>query len=421
MSNQKMTNNVVHYQRPAWAVCPDYGSIFYRPIRNTVVHGGRSSGKTTTAVRDITLLLTQKPLRLICGRQFMSAINKSIKQVFVEAIKELQLNSFFKIMDTEIKAINGSQIDFMGFDRNEGNIKGLQSYDICLIDEAQDISRSVLDTLKPTIRKDGSRLIFLMNRRHTTDAVDVDYIQHANNNTQVHHVNYYKNPFFSKEAEIERLHCLKTQAGRYGHIWLGEHDYNANTRVFNNWTIKEFETDKQAMFRLGADWGYAIDPTCAVRCYINCKTLYIDYEAYKIGCEIVDIPDLFMAIPEANRWIMYADSARPETISHLNNNGFPKLMKASKGKGSVEEGIAWLQSYDIIVHPRCKHVIEELATYSYKVNRQTNEVLPILEDKNNHLIDSLRYATEALRKIFKNDNYDDYEYDDWRGAVNVGY
>lgn len=397
-----MNELIVNYQRPEWASCPEYGSIFYRPYRNTVVHGGRSSGKTTTAIRDIILLLTQQPLHVICGRQFMSAISKSIKKNIDFSINDLKLDSFFKVMDTEIRGINNSKIDFIGFDRNEGNIKGLESYDIALVDEAQDISRSVLDILKPTIRKKNSRLIFLMNRKHITDSVDVDYLQTSRDDTQIHYVNFDKNPFLSNEIELERLQCLKNQPSRYSHIWLGEHDYNADTLVFKNWTIKEFETSPESMFRLGADWGYSIDPTCAVRCYIMGKTLYIDYEAYKIGCEIVDIPDLFMTIPDSHRWTMCADSARPETISHLNKNGFPKIISASKGKGSIEEGIAWLQSYDIVVHPRCKHTIEELATYSYKVNRQTSEIMPILDDKNNHLIDSLRYATEALRKINKN-------------------
>jgi phage terminase large subunit len=93
-----------------------------------------------------------------------------------------------------------------------------------------------------------------------------------------------------------------------------------------------------------------------------------------------------------------ADSARPETISHMRQNGFPKIMSAVKGPKSVEEGIEWLKSYDIIVHPRCTHTIDELMLYSYKTDPSTNQVLPILEDKKNHVIDALRYACEAIRR-----------------------
>jgi phage terminase large subunit len=43
-------------------------------------------------------------------------------------------------------------------------------------------------------------------------------------------------------------------------------------------------------------------------------------------------------------------------------------------------------------------VIDELTLYSYKTDPITGQVLPILEDKNNHLIDALRYACEGVRK-----------------------
>ena len=75
-----------------------------------------------------------------------------------------------------------------------------------------------------------------------------------------------------------------------------------------------------------------------------------------------------------------------------------KVKASRKGTGSVEEGIEFLKGYDIIVHPRCKHVIDELSTYSYEIDTKTEEVLPRLEDKKNHTIDSLRYAVEGIRR-----------------------
>ena len=75
------------------------------------------------------------------------------------------------------------------------------------------------------------------------------------------------------------------------------------------------------------------------------------------------------------------------------------MRPAIKGQKSVEEGINFLQGYEIVVHPRCAHTIQELKTYKYKVDPLTNEVLPIIEDKNNHVIDSLRYACEGLRRV----------------------
>jgi phage terminase large subunit len=82
----------------------------------------------------------------------------------------------------------------------------------------------------------------------------------------------------------------------------------------------------------------------------------------------------------------------------MKRHGFPKIKEAIKGAGSVEDGIEFLKMFDIIVHPDCVHTADELRQYSFKTDRQTKEVLPILEDKHNHVIDALRYALESYRR-----------------------
>ena len=114
--------------------------------------------------------------------------------------------------------------------------------------------------------------------------------------------------------------------------------------------------------------------------------------------EVDFLPDLFRTVPDAERWPTIADSARPETISYMQRHGFPKMLAAIKGARSLEEGIAFLQGYDIVVHPRCTHTIDELTAYSYELDPLTQLVLPRLRDKDNHVIDSLRYACEGARR-----------------------
>ena len=57
-----------------------------------------------------------------------------------------------------------------------------------------------------------------------------------------------------------------------------------------------------------------------------------------------------------------------------------------------------MKSYDIVIHPRCKNTADEFACYSFKTDKLTNEILPDLEDKKNHVIDAARYALESLRR-----------------------
>lgn len=129
--------------------------------------------------------------------------------------------------------------------------------------------------------------------------------------------------------------------------------------------------------------------------------MYVDYEAYMVGCEIDMLPDLFDGVPESRKWFITADSARPETISYMKKHGYPKINAAIKGAKSLEEGVEFLKSFDIIVHPRCTHLIDELTMYSYEVDDLTGKVLPKLKDKDNHVIDALRYACEGVRRAVK--------------------
>ena len=155
---------------------------------------------------------------------------------------------------------------------------------------------------------------------------------------------------------------------------------NANAK--ENWSGPYF----------GADWGFSQDPTVLLKMWVFSSTLYLEYEAYKIGCEISDTADLFDSIPDSRRRRIYADNARPETISHVRAQGFD-VVACDKWSGSVEDGIAFLRSFDkIVIHTRCKHAITEARLYSYKTDRLTGDVLPDIVDKHNHCWDSARYG-----------------------------
>jgi phage terminase large subunit len=174
--------------------------------------------------------------------------------------------------------------------------------------------------------------------------------------------------------------------------------------VFRNWRVGdpgEFAPKLHATkFYFGADWGFSVDPTVLICCYIEGRTLYVWREVYKVGCEIDNTPALFDTLENgmARAWTITADSARPETISYMQRHGFPKIVGAKKGAGSVKEGVEFLKNYDIVVHPECIHTIDELTMYSYEMDDQTGLVLPYLADEDNNVIDSLRYSVEALRK-----------------------
>ncbi len=210
--------------------------------------------------------------------------------------------------------------------------------------------------------------------------------------------NYEDNPWFPEDLRKEMEWDRGRDPDKYQHVWRGGYGSRSSARVFKNWTIDEFEAPEGTIFYYGADWGFSVDPSTLVRCYLQGRKLFIDYEAYRVGVEIDHLGDLFATVPGSREWPIRADSARPETISYMQRNGFPRMTAATKGPNSVKEGVIFLQGYDIVVHARCVHTIGELTDYAYVVDPKTEVVTPLLADKKNHIIDPLRYATEGLRK-----------------------
>lgn len=370
------------------------------PARYKGAFGGRGSGKSHFMAESVLEASLMARTDIVCVREVQKSLDQSVKKLLELKIEALGVGPRFNVLRTHIESDLGGRIIFQGLqDHTAESIKSLEGYRIAWVEEAQSLSKRSLELLRPTMRADDSELWFSWNPNFSTDPVDV-LLRGSNPppGTIVVEANYRDNPWLPDVLRAEIDYDLKRDPEKFAHVWLGGYQQNSEKRVFKNWTVEEFERPAGTVFRLGADWGFAIDPSCLVRCSIEGKRLYVDYEAYMIGCEITQLPDLFDRVPDAREWFITADSARPETISHMQKHGYPRMNAAVKGAKSVEEGIAFLQSFDIVVHPRCQHVIDELTLYSYKQDSLTGTVLPILEDKNNHMIDSLRYACEGARK-----------------------
>jgi phage terminase large subunit len=365
--------------------------------------GGRGSGKSHFFAEMLIERCLQRKTDAVCVREVQKSLAQSVKKLLEAKIEKLGVGQYFDIKMDRINGPHGGVIVFQGMQNHTAEtIKSLEGFDIAWVEEAQSLSQRSLDLLRPTIRKEGSELWFSWNPNLADDPVDVLLRgESPPPGAVVVKANYRDNPWLPDVLKVELAYDQKRDPDKFAHIWLGEYQRNSESRVFRNWAIEEFDMPAGTIFRLGADWGFSVDPSVLVRCAIEGNRLYVDYEAYMIGCEIVNLPDLFDGVPESRKWFITADSARPETISYMRTHGYPKMNAAQKGAGSIEEGVAFLQSFDIVVHPRCKHLIDELTLYSYKTDPLTGKVLPVLADKNNHVIDALRYACEGARKAGK--------------------
>lgn len=381
---------------------PRWAAPLMAPSRYKGAHGGRGSGKSWLFADMVVECHVADPNRsTVCVREKQKSLNQSVKRLIEQKIIDLGVGHLFEVQDTIIKSRNGlGRIIFLGMQNHTADsIKSLEGYDCAWVEEAQSLSQKSLDLLRPTIRKPDSELWFTWNPSQASDPVDALLRGPlAPPGAIVCEVNYDDNPWFPDVLRREMEYDRSRDLDKYAHVWRGKYAQATELRVFKNWRVDDVIAHADAVHRFGADWGFSVDPTVLVRCHLVGRTLYVDHEAYQVGCDIVDTPSLFLSVPDSERWPIVADGARPETISHMRKNGFPKIMPAVKGAKSVEEGVEFLKSYDIVVDPRCKHTIDELTSYSYKQDPLTGRVLPVLGDRHNHVIDALRYALEGVRR-----------------------
>lgn len=379
---------------------PEVFEPLLQPARYKGAHGGRGSGKSHFFGELWLEENIAERLDCVCLRETLKSLEFSVKKLLEQKIERFNAGSYFDVQDRRILSKNGGVTIFEGMQNHTAeSIKSLEGFDRAWFEEAQNASDKSLTLLRPTIRKPGSQMWFGWNPDLETDPIDVLLRgEELPKNAVVVQANYMDNPWLPEELREEMEYDKRRDPDKYAHVWLGDYRRNSEARVFRNWTVEEFEVDPKAVIRQGADWGFSVDPTVLVQCWIEGRKLYVPYEAYRVGCEIVDTPSLFMQVPDSEKWPITADSARPETISHMQRNGFPKIMSAVKGAKSLEEGVEFLKSFDIVVHPRCQHLIDELTLYSYKTDPLTNLVMPVLADKDNHVIDALRYACEGVRR-----------------------
>ena len=364
-----------------------------KKARYKIAYGGRGSGKSWAAARCLIVLAMQSKIRVLCTRQLQTSIANSVHKLLSDSIQELGLSDNFEITRDQIRCKNGSEFFFKGIQNNINEIKSIEGINYCWVEEAQSVSENSWEVLIPTIRKENSEIWVTFNPDREEDATYQRFVINPPPDTISRLVNYSDNPWFPDVLRKEMEYCKEVDYGKYEHIWLGKTVIDTDAQIYHDkFELKEFKTPDDAIFYYGADWGFANDPTAVVRCFIKDQCLYIDYESGGVGVEFEELPALFKKIPEINKWEIRCDSARPETISYMSRQGF-RTVACPKWSGSVEDGIEYIRSFRrIYIHPRCKHTYEEFKFYSYKQDKNTGDILPVVLDKDNHYCDALRYA-----------------------------
>ena len=409
---------------------PEAFADIWKPAPFKVYYGGRGKGASWSMVRALIYKAHTQKLFIVCGRETQKSIKESIHRLICNQIKLLGLTDQFNMQAEKIIGLaSGSEIVFIGLAAmNIDNQRSLEGCDILYMTEAAKISAYTWETIVPTIRKDNSEIWVDFN---PGDELDPTYQKFVANTPPtgsiVKQVHYYDNPFFPARLEQQRQDALarieeaKKQANGddtdpavvqaildYDHVWGGEPRKIGMAAIMRSRVVfDKFDTPPDARFFHGLDFGYAADPLAFIRCFIvegidertgrPWQDLYIDREVYGPGIELDDIDKNLDLIPTARSWPIKADSSQPATISYLKRQGF-NIKGAEKWSGSVEDGITHLKGFRrIVIHEKnCPNMVKEAKLYSFKVDRLTREILPIIVDKHNHGWDAVRYSLDGF-------------------------
>lgn len=382
-------------------LAPPLGEYRYRVFR-----GGRGSGKSFQVARMAAILGAVESITILCAREFQNSIKRSFHAELKNAIRSNEwLSSQYDVgIDYLRHKTNGTEFVFTGLRNNIDSVKSLAQIDLCIVEEAETVPHASWVDLLPTIRTPKSEIWVIYNPKRRDSWVaqtfDSDELPPR---TIIGELNHSDNPWFPTVLDEQRLSDReRLDPALYRHIWEGEYYEKSDAQVFSGrYRIAEFEpNEKWDGPYFGLDFGFSQDETAAVKAWIHADKLYIEHELYEKRLELDDTAKaLTEALPGVEKHAIRADNARPESISYLKRNGIPRIEACQKGKGSVEDGVEFIKSFaEVIIHPRCENTANEFMLYSYKIDRHSGDILPVIVDANNHAIDALRYALEPIMK-----------------------
>ena len=219
-----------------------FGPLF-KPMRYKGAYGGRGSGKSQFFATLAIIKCLEQPTRIVCIREVQNSIKDSVRQLIVDKIIELGLESQFRIVEAEISHVNGSVIIFKGMQSyNAANIKSLEGYQVAWVEEAQTLSQHSLDLLRPTLRAKNSEIWFSWNPLHKTDAVDKFFRSNPPDNAISIFVNWDANPWF-KDTPLydDMMSDYERDPEKAEHVWGGSYG-SSHGAIMAKWVN---EADRQ--------------------------------------------------------------------------------------------------------------------------------------------------------------------------------
>lgn len=375
--------------------------------------GGRGSTKSSYASIEILLGLTADPQsHALVTRRHDNELRDSVVGQMEWAARKLGIAHLWRFGVSPMQGVNvktGQKIFFRGADSPEkgkslnpgfGYVKFFWCEEVDQFGGMDEI-RVILQSVFRGEGASGQIAFYTFNPPKSARSWVNAEVKIPKPRRLVHHSTYLDVPktWLGERFLADAEHLRNVKPDSYRHEYLGE-EIGTGLEVFSNVELRELDDGEISALgevRQGLDWGYAVDPVCMNRTAYDRKrkTLYIVGEVSGIGIHNRKLNDLVPA--EWKGHLTTADSAEPKSIDEMRMEYGWNIRGATKGPGSVEHGVKWLQEREkIVIDPtRCPLAAKEFVNYALEVDRAGN-VVSKFPDKDNHSIDTVRYANGDL-------------------------
>ena len=380
-----------------------------------VLKGGRGTTKSSFISIEIILLIKRNPnMHALACRKVKDTLKDSVYSQLVWAIDTLGLGGEFKYTRSPLEIVykpTGQIIYFRGAD-DPYKIKSIKPpfgfIGILWFEELDQFGGQLeIRNIEQSVMRGGDRFY---NFKSFNPPISVlnwanGYAMTDKSKMRVHHSTYKTVPkewlgqnFFD---EAEYLKALNDKA--YRHEYLGE-AVGTGGNVFENIIDRRIENDEIDSFdriRMGVDWGWFPDPFHWSKVHYDAarRTLYVldEYRCNKqSNRNTAEYLKEHKGVSSGD--LIIADSAEKKSVADYKSMGL-SCASAKKGPGSVDYSMKWLQSLNGIVIDkyRTPETFREFLNYEYEKTKD-GEFISGYPDKDNHAIDSIRYATEPIWK-----------------------
>lgn len=395
-------------------VLPAYREFWNTRKTYVVCKGSRGSGKSkAAALWHIYHMMKYPQSNTLVVRKTERTLRDSCYSDLKWAIRQLGVEKYWKAITSPLEITylpTGQKILFRGLD-DAFKITSISVpvgvLNFLWFEEFYEItSEQDFDTLDESIRgqlPEGywKRITATFNPWSENHFAKKRFFDNPDENTLAMTTTYLDNPYLS-ETDIMLLEQMKLRNPRRFQVaGLGNWGISDGL-IYENWREEQFSLDSMREFKTisGLDFGYTNDPTAFVVGFIDMKDMriFIWDEMYEKGLSNSDIYDRIRKMGYSKERII-ADSAEPKSIDELRNLGLRKIKGARKGRDSINNGIQFIQNFEIVIHPRCTNFLREISSYCWDKDKFGKSVNKPVDDEN-HLMDSLRYA--ASEYVTKN-------------------